>query len=1530
MAAWSLGAFLLLAAGSPPLQAQDVATAPADRAAFDALVIGQRLLSTLAPASLYHVDFVEAGRFEETEGSTTYAGSYSYTNTGPDTGAVVFNYDDGDSCTYSVTFETPTAGSLTYTCTEGETGGSDWRLVDDPDYVPVGAESFSIPNLGGWSVTSNGTEADMRSGYGRIRAEAGSNTPSGIAIFGYNPGGTLISEAGVPATEAVRQGRIFAEVNGPVNTGLAIANPNDAPATILFHFTDTEGVRFGEGSFELGAREQTARFLNETPFNSGEVESGTFTFTSSVPIAVIALRGLTNRDGEFLMTTLPVAPLASTSTDTVYFPHFTDGSGWVTQVILVNPTDETIAGKIQFVGQGSATAPAAPAILTLDDGRTGSEFPYSIPAGSSQRFITSNPPGGVAVGSVRAIPDDGYRAPSGLVVFSFTSAGKTVLEAGVSALAAGSAFRVYVESSGLPEQIGSIRTGLAITNAAGTANTVTLEVTDLDGTLAAPPATLPLPPSGQVARFIDEFFDSLPPDFSGVLRVTSTADVAIVGLRLRYNDRGELKMTTTPPSIETGAPTMADRFFPHIVDSAGWSTQFILFSGTAGEAASGTLSYFDTAGEPWDLPTESSVSEGSPPGGGAVADLVVQSPTVSDANPDPAESFTFSATVRNQGTGQSTATTLRYYRSTDAAISATDTEVGTDAVGGLAAAASSDQSITLTAPSTAGTYYYGACVDPVSGETDAGNNCSNSSMVTVSSASMTVIIPDANLRAEIEADLGKASGAPITAADMEKFTHLSAQQAGISDLTGLESAANLTVLHLGSNNISDPSPLADLTNLTELRMDANQITDVSPLAGLTNLTDLYLGWNNISDPSPLANLSKLKKLDLQSNNTSNLSFLPGLTDLTMLVLASNGITDISPLSGLTNLTELHLDSNGITDISPLSGLTNLTDLYLGWNNISDPSPLAGLTKLKRMDLQSNNTPNLSFLASLTNLEYLSLGFNGITNISPISGLTNLTELWMYGNRITDVSPLAGLTQLTNLIVWGNNITDISPLAGLVNLSRLVLSNNPIANLSPLEGLTNLTNLSLFGVKITNLSTLASWLPGRTNLERLNLGATGISDISMLAGLANLRFLHLGRNNISGLSPLSGLTNLTELSLLDNNIADVSPLAGLNSLITLRLGTNDLTDVSALGSLVRLSDLELEFNRVTDISALTDLTRLTRLDLRGNPLSDSSINDHIPALESGGASVFFDSFRNGDYDIDLVFSDAFTERQKGVLQYVARRWMAVIAEDLPDYEFTQSWSGTCGDESYEIPAGERIDDLRIYIGTLEEGGGVVGRGGPFLLRQETHLPVLGCMSFDLSNANFLTTGLHEIGHVLGFGTIWDELGFLQDRDGDTHFNGPLAIAAFDEAGGSDYTGAKVPLERMDGSHWRVSVFPDELMRSGGGSALSAITVQSMADLGYGVDVTQADPYTLPGATSAQARADTKTAIASIPADDPLTERLGRAEPVAACGFDLRDSRLTKRLAPPSQTVPMLSCGLDLGWEPIESVDQLGRIIRALGN
>ena len=140
-------------------------------------------------------------------------------------------------------------------------------------------------------------------------------------------------------------------------------------------------------------------------------------------------------------------------------------------------------------------------------------------------------------------------------------------------------------------------------------------------------------------------------------------------------------------------------------------------------------------------------------------DLSVGSPTVSDSGPETGGAFTLSATVSNDGDGAAAATTLRYYRSTDATITTSDTSVGTDAVAGLAALGSSAESISLTAPSTAGTYYYGACVDTVTGESDTTNNCSSSVTVTVAAPQTS---PDLSVGSPSVSDSGPETGGAFT------------------------------------------------------------------------------------------------------------------------------------------------------------------------------------------------------------------------------------------------------------------------------------------------------------------------------------------------------------------------------------------------------------------------------------------------------------------------------------------------------------------------------------------------------------------------------------------------------------------------------------------------------------------------------------------------------------------------------------------------------------------------------------------------
>ena len=560
--------------------------------------------------------------------------------------------------------------------------------------------------------------------------------------------------------------------------------------------------------------------------------------------------------------------------------------------------------------------------------------------------------------------------------------------------------------------------------------------------------------------------------------------------------------------------------------------------------------------------------------------------------------------------------------------------------------------------------------------------------------------------------------------------------------------------------------------------------------------------------------------------------------------------------------------------------------------------------------------NLRGLETATNLTRLVIWGNHITDISPISELTNLTLLWLDYNNIPDISLLSGLTNLTNLSLNDTNIPDLSVLSDLPNLTHLRLIATNTSDVSPLSGLTNLTSLVLSHNKIADISPLS----GLTKLTELNFWENQIEDISALSGLTNLTVLGLGLNNVEDISALSGLTNLTELFLNDNNITYVSSLSGLTNLTWLSLAFNNVEDISALSGLTNLMALNLAGNSITDISPLAGLTNLGDLDLRGNP---------------------YETLPKGDFDIELVLLDDFTESQKQVLQYVARRWMAVITEDLPDYEFAEGWSGTCGGQSFEISSGERIDDLRIYVATFKGRGGVLGGAGLHVLREETHLPVFGCMTFDLSHANLLITGLHEIGHVLGFASeVWSEFGFYQNPpNGDAHFNGPLAIAAFDDTGGRDYKSAKVPLQTSE-SHWRVPVLEGELMAPYGGGTLSAITVQSLADLGYGVDVTQADPYTLPG-VAGKASAKIAASMPSIPGYDidhtqanaytlPGVDPYWQGSIAGGLPSIFGDDHLIRRLAPHPHTEPQPLCSLVGEREPIYVVDQQGRIIRTIGD
>ena len=534
-----------------------------------------------------------------------------------------------------------------------------------------------------------------------------------------------------------------------------------------------------------------------------------------------------------------------------------------------------------------------------------------------------------------------------------------------------------------------------------------------------------------------------------------------------------------------------------------------------------------------------------------------------------------------------------------------------------------------------------------------------------------VTIPDENLRAAIESALRKTRGASISRAEMASLTRLEAPDSYIRDLTGLEFATGLISLNLSNNSISDLTPLSGLTSLTSLILSDNVISNLTPLSGLTNLTVLILSGNLFSDISPLSGLTSLTSLNLSYNSISNISPLSGLTNLSVLILYDDRmIRDRSVLSRLSNLSEANIpDANlraaikiamgkvsddpltnfemaflseleapnsNIRDLTGLELATSLTNLDLGTelvsgvgyvnsNHISDFSLLSGLTNLTRLDLGGNSISDLSVLSgiisSLPNLERLYLDTNSISDVTPLSGLTNLALLNLSNNNISDISALSGLTSLISLYLRDNSISDVTPLSGLTNLLQLFLRTNSISDISALSGLTRLITLDLRTNSISDITPLSGLIRMRT----LYLENNSISNITPLSGLARLTRLDLDINNISDVSALSGLTNLKGLGLSRNSISDVSALSGLTNLEGLGLSDNSISDVSALSGLTSLIGLYLLNNSISDLSPLVANTGLGTgdvVDIRNNPLSDTSINTHIPALQSRRVEVRF--------------------------------------------------------------------------------------------------------------------------------------------------------------------------------------------------------------------------------------------------------------------------------------------------------------------
>lgn len=215
-----------------------------------------------------------------------------------------------------------------------------------------------------------------------------------------------------------------------------------------------------------------------------------------------------------------------------------------------------------------------------------------------------------------------------------------------------------------------------------------------------------------------------------------------------------------------------------------------------------------------------------------------------------------------------------------------------------------------------------------------------------------------------------------------------------------------------------------------------------------------------------------------------------------------------------------------------------------------------------------------------------------------------------------------------------------------------------------------------------------------------------------------------------------------------------------------------------------------------------------------------------------------------FKVEVNFLGGLTDSQKAIFQVAADRWSEIIVGNLP---------------SINTDIGV-VDDVVIDAEgkSIDGSGGILGRAGPTRVRPGSLLPARGIMEFDSADlqrmeddGELIDVIIHEMGHVLGIGTLWSNLGLIRGSGtNNPEFNGANAMREY--ATLKNFTNpAFVPIANTGGAgtregHWRESVFDSELMTGyddPGRNALSRLTVASLQDLGYQVDYDKADPFIL---------------------------------------------------------------------------------------
>lgn len=385
--------------------------------------------------------------------------------------------------------------------------------------------NLSIPP-GGTARYEASAPGDLVAGYAALSS---SSQIAGAALFETVANGIILSEAGVGLSGAATGFVVYIDNVKSANSGYAVANYGSAPADLFLTLRDAGGRQKDAASIRL----EPGRHLSEFAFQRfpasatvGADFEGSIEFSSSRPVAAVALRY--DNPAQDVFSTIPV--LVDEASTTLHFPQVADGGSYRTDFILLNPTDAQASARLEFFKDDGTP-------LGLPVGglkQTGLDI--QIPAKGVVHLTSDGASPSVTAGWARVTSS---AAIGGSAVFQTVSGGRILSEAGVAASPLSLHSTAYVST------LGGTESGIALCNPGNTELTVTLNLRDTSGQIAAS-ITQTLGPLGHVAKFLTQWFPAGFSEFEGTLEMVSTGPVSAVALRY---DQGLYDVFATLPVI---------------------------------------------------------------------------------------------------------------------------------------------------------------------------------------------------------------------------------------------------------------------------------------------------------------------------------------------------------------------------------------------------------------------------------------------------------------------------------------------------------------------------------------------------------------------------------------------------------------------------------------------------------------------------------------------------------------------------------------------------------------------------------------------------------------------------------------------------------------------------------------------------------------------------------------------------------------------------------------------------------------------